>query len=201
MLEIIFNNRIFQHSLLKVLRFPCILKPQYYIPWEISHLFAIFIRQVSWTSFLSQSAAWEKSGKWCISPSLHVRSWFRWTPRCSRRGWWSRSGRRPWCKSRWPAMLSQTLGRWWECWSRISHSNHHQCQKAEKKTQNMFENYHYRNLPSFLFISISISWNSFNNKMENMKNYDWNHNSLDREIIRTKISCLDNTQKQAWNLH
>lgn len=133
MLKIIFNNRIFQHSLLKVLCFPCIFKPQYYIPWEISHLFAIFIRQVSWTSFLSQSAAWEKSGKWCISPSLHVRSWFRWTPRCSRRGWWSRSGRRPWCKSRWPAMLSQTLGRWWECWSRISHSNHHQCQKAEKK--------------------------------------------------------------------
>lgn len=29
--------------------------------------------------------------------------------------------------------------------------------RLKKKTQNMFENYHYRNLLSFLFISISIS--------------------------------------------
>lgn len=29
--------------------------------------------------------------------------------------------------------------------------------RLKKKPQNMFENYHYRNLPSFLFISISIS--------------------------------------------
>lgn len=60
-------------------------------------------------------------------------------------------------------MLSPTLGRWWECWSRISHSNHHQCQKAGKKTQNMFENYQLTTeifLPFCLFQSIFLEIHS-----------------------------------------